>query len=235
MPKQNEQTERLDRAGLNTNWEDLESENQEKMSLARGLDLEKKSKNADAPQNDHKEDKNGKVLVKKRETIRGKSMPVLRRRRSSSKDKDGQSPTPEDMGLAENDEFLLTRKVSAVDLRRHQDVNVKGFLGANFRRPRDFIKMFGRGLSSAEAPKLDLSYNVEANPNLKKQLISEQALCNLHSRVAREAAFAEQILKELGFSKEQIEAFEKDEQAFRDEETVEEVTEVLENNDNALS
>ena len=121
-----------------------------------------------------------KVKASKRGNVRGKSMPLLKRLRDTDKDK--QPLAPEQMGLSEEDTFLTTREVSPIDLRRHQDVHQKDLLGTNFRKPRDFMRMFDKGQSSKQQPKLDLTYNVEANPDLKRELIAEQILRNLHSR-----------------------------------------------------
>lgn len=156
-----------------------------------------------------------KVKASKRDSVRGKSMPLLKRLRNTEKDK--QPLMPEEMGLAEDDSFLTARKVSPIDLRRHQDVHQKDLLGTNFRKPREFMRMFDKGPSSKQQPKLDLTANIEANPDLKRELIAEQILRNLHSRNRREVQLMEKLLRDAGADKEKIQEYKDDRKAHRND------------------
>jgi hypothetical protein len=161
------------------------------------------------------------VKASKRPAVRGKTLPVLKRLRDTSKDK--QPLTPEQMGMSEDDAFLTSRKVNPIDLRRHQEVHKKDLLGTNFRKPRDFMRMFDRGMSTKQQPKLDLSYRIEANPELKRALIVEQVLRNLHSSIRRERVLAEKILIDMGIDKERMEDLKEDPKANKNLEFVDEL------------
>ncbi len=172
--------------------------------------------------NDSTKNEGAKVQAKKRDNVRGKSMPLLRRMRNPSKDKE--PLTPEQMGMKEEDAFLTTRKVSPLDLRRHAHVHQRDKLGSNMRRPKDFMRMFDKGQSTEEQPRLDLTYNIEANPLLKKELIAEQILQNLHSRDRRERQFAARILKEQKVDKERVEEMQEDKDAHKDPSFLEKIS-----------
>jgi hypothetical protein len=162
------------------------------------------------------------VKASKRPSVRGKSLPVLKRTRDTSNDK--QPLMPAQMGLSEEDSFLTSRKVTPIDLRRHQEVHKKDLLGTNFRKPRDFMRMFDKGPSTKQQPKLDLSYSIEANPELKRELIVEQVLRNLHSAIRGERVLAEKILIEMGTDKEQMEDFKDDPKANQNREFIEKIS-----------
>ncbi len=153
---------------------------------------------------------------KKRGKWRGKAMPLLKNERDDSQDKD--PLTPEEVGLNPEDAFLIERKLSPADLRKHQDNHEKDFLGTNMRRSRDFLRMFDKGVSSDEAPKMDFAYNIEYSPNTKKQLIAEQMLRNLQSSKLRERQFAMRIIEETTEGKANEEELEEYEEVddFRD-------------------
>lgn len=144
-----------------------------------------------------------KVQASKRDNVRGKSMPLLKYLRDPKKDK--QPISPEDMGMKEEDAFLTTRQVDIEDLQRHQQVNRKGFLGSNFRKPGDFMRMFDKGPSTKQQPKLDLKNNLDNNPLLKKTLIAQQILCNLKSENRRERVMMEKLLKDMDLDAEIME------------------------------
>jgi hypothetical protein len=168
-----------------------------------------------------RDQENQDVKAKKRGSERGKSMPLLKRLRDPNKDK--QPLAPEQMGLAEDDSFLTTRELRPIDLRRHQDVHQKDFLGTNFRKPRDFMRMFEKGKSSKQQPKLDLSENIEANPILKKELIAEQVLRNLHSRNRPEVKLMSKLLKDIDVTQDEIQEYKDDRKAHRNKEFIQQL------------
>jgi hypothetical protein len=102
----------------------------------------------------------------------------------------------EDLGLPE-DSFLLDRKVGKLELLIHMNAQEKQFLGSNIRKPRDFASIFENGMSSPEDPKLDMAYEVDQNPEFKKELIAQQLLRNFHSDDSTESRNAQLIFKEL--------------------------------------
>ena len=167
---------------------------------------------------------------KKGSKWRGKALPVLKNERDIKDDKE--PITPEDLGLQPEDEFLIERKLTATDMRKHQDTHEKDFLGTNMRRSRDFLQMFDKGSSSEEKPKMDLAYNVEFSPNTKKQLIAEQMLRNLESSKKRESDLADKILKEMIAGKASEEEMEEIEEVedFRDPEITENIANFIPNN-----
>ena len=144
-----------------------------------------------------------KVQASKRDAVRGKSMPKLKYMRDARKDK--QPLTPEQLGLNEEDAFLTSRELDIEDLQKHQQVHKKGFLGSNFRNPADFMRMFDKGLSTKQQPKLDLKSNIENNPLVKKILIAQQILTNLKSEDRTERVMMEKLLKDLHLEDELME------------------------------
>lgn len=102
----------------------------------------------------------------------------------------------EDLGLPE-DSFLMDRKVGKIELLIHMDAQEKQFLGSNIRKARDFASIFEKGLSNPDDPKLDMAYEVDQNPDFKKELIAQQLLRNFHSDDSTESRNAEFIFKEL--------------------------------------
>lgn len=144
-----------------------------------------------------------KVQASKKEHVRGKALPLLKYMRNSKKDK--QPITPEQLGMDEEDNFLTSRQLDANDLQAHQKVNKKGFLGTNFKKPADFMRMFDKGPSTKQQPKLDLKNNLEQNPLIKKTLIAQQILCNLKSEERRERVMMEKLLKDMDLDEEIME------------------------------
>ena len=163
---------------------------------------------------------------KKNRSWRGKTMPTLNKKRDSSQDKD--PLTAEQLGMNPEDSFLAEREIKPIDLRKHQDNHQKNFLGANMRRSRDFLRMFDRGVNSKDQPRLDLAYNIEYSPGLKKQLICEQLLRNLQSSQSREKHFANKVLKELIPDEEQREELTENED-FRDEDNLDQLDDFISN------
>ncbi len=133
----------------------------------------------------------------------------------------------EDLGLPE-DSFLMDRKVSKIDLLIHMDAQEKQFLGSNIRKPRDFAAIFEKGKSDREDPKLDMAYEVDQNPEFKKELIAQQLLRNFYSDDSVEVKNTEMIFKELELwdDKDEIstefkEALEDDPKAYLNENLIE--------------
>lgn len=102
----------------------------------------------------------------------------------------------EDLGLPEGS-FLLDRKVGKIELLIHMDAQEKQFLGSNIRKARDFASIFEKGVSNPEDPKLDMAYEIDQNPEFKKELIAQQLLRNFHSDDSTESRNAQLIFKEL--------------------------------------
>lgn len=116
-----------------------------------------------------------------------------------------------DLGLPE-DSFLLDRKVNKNDLYIQNESIEKQFLGSNVRKLRDFESLFKKGLSSKRDPKIDLVYEIDQNPILRKEIISEQLLRNFKSKDDLESKNARNIFIEMNLwdeedFKDEIESF----------------------------
>ena len=122
----------------------------------------------------------------------------------------------DDLGL-DDTEFLLDRKVHKNDLKKHIHIHKKNFLGSNVRKPRDFAAIFAKGKSSPEAPKIDLAYDIQQNPNFKRELIAMQLLRNYQSKDMLEERNAEKILKSLKLLKDEdfVDELESDKKAYK--------------------
>lgn len=202
LNNKDQEKEFLEAERLSVNLEEWDMEYSDLVSVNRAFELDR-------------------VEPKKLGEFRGKTMPRIRNLRDPKKDVE--PITPEQVGLEEEDQFLVEREVRPDDLRRHQAVHQKDFLGTNFRKPRDFFKMFERGKSTEEQPRLDLSYGIEYNTDLRKTLIAEQILCNLQSRDTREVGKMKLLLKDLEITNEEIKEFLESAQPNQDEELVQQL------------
>lgn len=157
-----------------------------------------------------------------RQTFRGRALPLPRKSRDPKMDKD---VVPEKMMGLPEDSFLMERKVSPLDLKAHMKHQQRDFVGSNVRKPREFASMFEKGKSTKQAPKLDMSYNIDQNYEFRRELIAQQLLRNLHSRDHVERRNAEKVLREMEVDKELMEEIRKDKKAFKNDEFVEKLQE----------
>lgn len=155
---------------------------------------------------------------------KGISLPPAYAKRDPKKSKDPLEG--EDLGLEEND-FLLSRKVTELDLSIHNEINEDGLLGSNVRKPKDFLSIFSRGRSTNEAPKIDTTYAIENNSLVQKELAARQILQNYHSRDNKEKNNALNILKELYLDDDEIKEIKSNRHASDDSDLVELLKELL--------
>lgn len=145
------------------------------------------------------------------EKIRGKRLPPAKAKRDPKLDED---PIEEEhLGLEEND-FLTKRKVTAKDLQTHMSLKQKDFVGGNMKKVKDLAKVFEKGKSKTQDPKLDLDAALQNSKVLKRQVVAQQLLRNLHSKNSKEADNAEQMMrKELKLHDEFFDKVKKDRKA----------------------
>lgn len=161
-----------------------------------------------------------------RSTFRGRAMPLPRRARDPKKDKNPIDPKL--MGLPEEN-FLLDRKVTPLDLKAHMKLQQRDFVGSNVRKPRDLATMFDKGKSTKMHPKLDLGYAISENYDLRREMIAKQLLRNLHSRDMVERRNATKVLKEMEIDKEFLEELQNDKKAYLNEEFIEKLDDKIPN------
>lgn len=154
----------------------------------------------------------------------GVNIPPPRARRDPRKDKD--PIEGEDLGLQEDD-FLLSRKVTPEDLEAHNEINQEGRLGSNMRDPKDFAGIFTRGASTNEAPKVDTVYGIENNYVTQGEVAARQLLRNCHSRDNQEKSNALHILRSMGLDDEVINEIKSNRNAHDDDDLVQMVGEQL--------
>lgn len=160
--------------------------------------------------------------------LRGAMLPKAQGERDPRMDKD--AIEEEHLGLSE-DNFLISRKVSPQDLEAHADLEEREFLGSNMRKAKDFASIFGRGQSSEEHPKIDLTYNIENNTPFRKELMAKQLLRNFHSRNLSEVKNARRILKELRIDEELLEAIKEDQKAHENEDFIQQLGDLIPDTD----
>lgn len=227
-PKQyDEEEEFLDKVSINYLEENGDKE--EIMSVNAALERQKEQEK-DEQQKKELEEQQQELLEwqEQEEEVeaanKGISLPPAYAKRDPQKDKDPLEG--EDLGLDEND-FLLSRKVTELDLSVHNEINEDGLLGSNVRKPKDFLSIFSRGKSTNEAPKLDTTYAIENNGLVQKELAARQILHNYHSRDNKEKNNALNILKELYLDDDIIKEIKSKRRASEDDDLVEIIKELL--------
>ncbi len=155
---------------------------------------------------------------------KGIQVPKAKAKRDPKKDKD--PIEGEDLGLDEND-FLLSRKVTKQDLEIHNKLNSEELLGSNVRKPRDFKNIFSRGPSSIETPKVDTMYDIENNQLVQNEVAATQLLRNYHSKDNKEKSNTTNILKELNVEEDILKEIKENKKAFQDQNLIDIIKELL--------
>lgn len=198
-----------------------EEEEQQKMSINRALEKEKETNQLDKKEESTAEQA---AKVEKENLAKGIKIPSAEALRDPQKDK---SPIEgEDLGLQEND-FLLSRKITEKDLELHNSVNKEALLGSNVRKYRDFMNVFSRGQSSKEKPKVDTMYSIENNQAVQKKIAAKQLLRNYHSQNNKEKNNTLQIFTELRIEDELLTNIKEDKKAFENDNLIDLIKELL--------
>ncbi|BDS15312.1 hypothetical protein [Aureispira anguillae] len=215
-----EEKEQLDKRSINTLFADKEDE--ELMGINAALEKDKKNASSVEEEKEIKSEQTDllKAQQKRAEAEaanKGISVPPAKAQRDPKMDKD--PIEGEDLGLEEND-FLLSRKVTELDLEVHNKVNREGLLGSNVRKPRDLVSIFSRGLSTNESPKIDSAYSIENNKILQKEIAAIQLLHNYHSRDNSEKNNARHLFAEIYLEEDLIEEIKADKKAYENEDLI---------------
>lgn len=215
-----EEEEKYDKRSINSIFSDKKEE--ELMGINAALEDDKKKANSTEEEQQIKEEQ--LILLKEQQkeaemeaANRGISIPPAKGQRDPKMDKD--PIEGEDLGLEEHD-FLLARKVTEEDLIVHNEINKEGLLGSNVRKPRDFISIFSRGMSTNESPKIDSAYNIENNKVLQKEIAAVQLLHNYHSRDNKEKNNTLHVLTALDLEEDIIKEIQQDKKAYQNEDLI---------------
>ncbi len=211
------------------NYQEDEADQEEIMGINAALEREKEQQEDQTQKKEIEEQQQELMEWKAQEeeaeaANKGISLPPAYAKRDPKKDKDPLEG--EDLGLDEND-FLLSRKVTELDLDIHNEVNEDGLLGSNVRKPKEFLSIFSRGRSTNEAPKIDTTFTIENNSLMQKELASRQILNNYHSRDNKEKSNALNILKELELDEDEIKEIKSKRNASSDQDLVDLLKELL--------
>ena len=155
---------------------------------------------------------------------KGFNIPAAKAERDPNKDKD--PIEGEDLGLQEDD-FLLSRKVSKEDLFIHNQMQDEALLGSTESKPKDFMNVFNRGPSTKNTPKVDTTNDIENNALVQKEVAAKQLLRNFHSRDSTEKANTENILSELKIDTELIKEIEEDKSAYKNDNLIDIIKNLL--------
>ena len=225
--KYDEEDELLDKVSVN--YQEEETDKDELMGINAALERQKELEQ-DEQQKKEIDEQQQELLewTQQEEEVeaanKGISLPPAIAKRDPKKSKDPLEG--EDLGLDEND-FLLSRKVTEIDLDVHNEINEESLLGSNVRKPKDFLSIFTRGKSTNEAPKLDTTQAIENNALVQKELAARQILYNYHSRDNKEKYNALNILKELYLDDDIIKEIKSNRNASDDDDLVEILKELL--------
>lgn len=222
-----EEEEQMDKLSINNVFEDKESE--ELMSINMALEQEKEQTNdSDEVQEiDHTAEEIAEQQQKKADeeaANKGITIPPAKAQRDPKKDKD--PIEGEDLGVDEND-FLLSRKVTEKDLEIHNKLNKEQLLGSNVRKPRDFMEVFRRGPSSKETPKIDTMYSIENNQLIQKEVAATQLLRNYHSKDNKEKNNMHHLLLELNLEEDLIKEIKEDKNAYKNQNLIDVIKEMI--------
>lgn len=221
-PKQyDEEEEFLDKVSVN--YLEEETDKEELMGINAALEREKEQEEDQQRQKELEEQQEELLEFQEQEeevdaANKGVSLPPAYAKRDPKKDKDPLEG--EDLGLDEHD-FLLSRKVTEIDLEIHNEINEESLLGSNVRKPKEFLSIFTRGKSTNDAPKIDTTLAIENNNLLQKELAAQQILYNYHSRDNKEKYNALNILKELQLDDDIIKEIKSNKNASDDDDLVE--------------
>ncbi|MCH2023406.1 MAG: hypothetical protein MK207_13100 [Saprospiraceae bacterium] len=172
-------------------------------------------------------EKNAQLKLQKADeegASKGYNIPVAQAQRDPKKDKD--PIEGEDLGLQEDD-FLLSRKVSKEDLYLHNQMQDEELLGSTESKPKDFMDVFNRGPSTNNSPKVDTTKDIENNAMVQKEVAAKQLLRNFHSSDSTEKANTENILSELKIDTELIKEIEEDKSAYKNDNLIDIIKNLL--------
>jgi hypothetical protein len=211
------------------NYQEDELNQEELMGINAALEREKEQEEDQQRQKELEEEQQDLLEWQEEEqeaeaVNKGVSLPPAYAKRDPDKDKDPLEG--EDLGLDEHD-FLLSRKVTELDLDVHNEINEDQLLGSNVRKPKDFLSIFTRGRSTNDAPKIDTTFAIENNALVQKELAARQILNNYHSRDNKEKSNALNVLKELDLDDDVIKEIKSKRNASSDQDLVDLLKELL--------
>ncbi|MDC0230808.1 hypothetical protein OAK19_02490 [Aureispira] len=211
----NNEDENLDDMKDSTEESLMEEETQEEETIVEEI-VEEEDSNTIVEKKLQQADEDG--------ASKGYNIPVAQAGRDTNKDKD--PIAGEDLGIQEDD-FLLSRKVSKEDLFAHNQMQDEELLGSTENKPKDFMNVFNRGPSSKNTPKVDTTNDIENNAMVQKEVAAVQLLRNFHSKDSTEKANTENILSELKIDTDLIKEIEEDKSAYKNDNLIDIIKNLL--------